>query len=123
MTRIKARLALFAAAAVAMLVIPAAAWADCIKDAAGSGTQGGLCCNYSVMLPITYINDSDWTGNLAYNANRYDGGGAQTYHVYVSSGSWNYGTSGDVYRSTEIQRGGSSNMSAWTAIQYAQTHC
>lgn len=97
----------------------AAVAASCFVDGHGAATDGSLCCNIEVYDVIAYINESDWTGNLAYNANRYDGNWTQTFHVYVPSGPYVYGTSGNAYRRTAIQRGGYSSMTSWYAIEYA----
>jgi hypothetical protein len=124
MKTVRARIGAVATlATLAVLAVPSLAWADCIKNATGAGVMGGLCCNTEVVFPTQYINDSDWTGNLAYNANRYYSDGSPSYHLYVSSGPANYGTSGDVFRATGDQRGGYSTMSSWSMIQYSQSHC
>lgn len=91
--------------------------AQCLVDGAGGGTDGPLCCNEHHYLALAYINESEWTGNLAYVAKRFDGDFNETYHVYVSSGPHSYGTSGNVWRRTAIQRGGYTNMSTWYVLE------
>jgi hypothetical protein len=116
----RTRLLVALAGVLVLLVLPQVALANnCLVDGHGAATDGPLCCNNQVYDKLAYINESDWSGNLAYDANRYDSGGTQTYHEYVSSGPWEYGTSGNTYRETAIQRGGYSSMSSWEAVEYA----
>ena len=105
--------------AVALAIPQLALAGSCLIDGHGGGTDGPLCCNNEVFDQLAYINESDWTGNLAYNPNRYDGNMVQTFHLYVASGPYTYGTSGNAYRRTSIQRGGYSDMSTWYALEYA----
>jgi hypothetical protein len=87
--------------------------ASCLIDITGAAVEGPLCCNEHKYLKLDYINSSSWDGNRAYVAKRYDGAFTETYHVYVSSGPHSYGTSGNAWRRTAIQRGGYTNMTTW----------
>jgi hypothetical protein len=111
---------LFAVTIVVLLVAvvgPAMARA-CTDSIRASSYEGSICCNQAVDLQFAYINNSSWYGDLAYDANRYEWNNpSPTFHAYVSSGSDSYGTSGNVYRSTELIRGGYSSMDIWSVEQ------
>ena len=114
----KTLVTLFVSVVAAAFAVQQALAASCFVDGEGGATYGTLCCNVEVPLDLNYINESDWDGNLAYNANRYDGNWVQTYHLYVSSGPHSYGTAGNAWRRTTIQRGGYSGMNDWYALEY-----
>ncbi len=98
---------------VCSLTFASAAFANFVVDGADNGSAGSLSNNSTVFLSLCWTNESDWYGNLAYNANRQNSSGSVTYHEYVSSGYAWFWQDDDVLRKTSIQRGGYSSMTSW----------
>lgn len=109
--------AVLAAFAGATLNAPIASANECVVNAEGSGSYGSLSAGAELYLDFNYINQSDWTGNHNYNANRYYSNGSMSYtHFVYLGGGWEYGTSGNVYRQSSIQAG-SLALTSWSIWQ------
>ena len=89
--------------------------ASCLSDIAGAATVGPLYSQY--WLALDYINESTWSGDNGYYAQRRYSSGALSYNVFVSNGNHQYGTSGNTYRRTTIDNAGDVNYS-WREAQY-----
>jgi hypothetical protein len=83
---------------------------ECVNDHWGPGTLGS---GDRRTLQLGFINESQWNGSGSYAAVRYLSDGTVTYDQPVSSGYWEYGTSGNANRKTEFLSESFSSMTAY----------
>jgi opacity protein-like surface antigen len=112
--KIAGAVATAAVASVVALSAPHAARAtDCLVDEKGSSQYGSMSYGTEVYLLRASIHTSLWDANSDYFARRYDSAFNLTLNNYVLSGSYVYGTSGNVVRQTAMTPGDSAGLSYW----------
>jgi hypothetical protein len=121
MTRASRGVALGAAVMAALatclaLLTPSARAAQCFNDGKGYATHGILQGTES--LDVGYINESRWSGNHTYDADRHYSNGNWSYSVtVVGGGPHQYGTSGNVYRYSAIFS--AQLLTSWSVTQWS----
>ncbi len=103
------------ATCLAILTPPARA-ASCLNAAKGYATHGSLIGTES--LQVAYINESKWTRQYTYDADRHYSNGDWSYSVTVyGGGPHQYGTAGNAYRYTAIFS--ALQQTSWYVQQYS----